>query len=290
MNLLVSLGAALLAWSFPGAVRVEHNLFYAPGSRGQVDVYLPRRPNPGAPLVVFFYGGSWQSGDKSLYRFVGVALASRGIVTVIPNYRVFPEVRYPTFLEDNARAVDYARGRAPDWGADPRRLYLVGHSAGAYNVAMLALDRRWLGQAGMDPRRDIKGVVGLAGPYDFLPLRDPKLMTIFNGPEGLADTQPIVHVEGSAPPMALLAGEDDKVVEPSNTIRLGSAIRAHGGAVTIHLYPHLGHVGLLTSVSGLFRARSSVLNDITAFIYGDPDLAPASTAPVAAVSPLPAGA
>ncbi|MDB5479595.1 MAG: esterase/lipase [Caulobacteraceae bacterium] len=278
MNVLVSLGVAILALSSPGAVDVKHNLAYASGDRGHFDVYVPRRANRRAPVVVFLYGGSWQSGNKGLYRFVGRSLASRGFITVIPDYRVYPEVRYPTFLRDNALAVAFVQRHAADWGGDPGRLFLIGHSAGAYNAAMLALDPRWLGEVGLDPRRDLAGVVGLAGPYDFLPLRDATLKTIFGPTDQRPDTQPINHVDGHAAPMLLLAGDRDATVDPGNSARLTAAIRAHGGSASAHIYPGLGHVSVLTSISGLFRRRGGVLDGVTAFV-GD---APArSLAPVA---------
>ncbi len=289
MNILVSLGVTVLTLSSPGGVSVRHDLIYAQGGRGRMDVYAPRTVKPHAPVAVFVYGGSWQSGEKALYRFVGVSLASRGIVTVIPDYRVYPEVRYPTFLNDNAQAVAYAARHAAEWGGDPGRLFLVGHSAGAYNAAMLALDPRWLGAVGLNARRDVAGVVGLAGPYDFLPLRDPKLKTIFGPDDQLADTQPINHVDGSAPPMRLLAGDKDTVVDPANATRLAAAIRARGGTVSTRLYPGLGHVSLLTAVSGLFRGRAPVLDDIAGFINGAP--APVrAAAGVNGLSPQPVGA
>ena len=285
MNILVSLGVALLTLSSPGSVRVRHDLVYAPGDRGRLDVYAPKILPPHAPVVVFLFGGSWQSGDKALYRFVGVSLASRGIVTVIPDYRVYPEVRYPQFLRDNASAVAFAKAHAAEWGADPERLYLVGHSAGAYNAAMLALDPRWLGAVGLSSRRDLAGVVGLAGPYDFLPLRDPKLKTIFGPADGLADTQPINHASGDAPPMRLLAGDKDTVVDPGNSTRLAAAIAARGGVVSTHLSPGLGHISLLTSVSGLFRRPGGVLDEIVAFVNHRPAPLAATPARVAVVVP-----
>lgn len=271
MGLAASVIAALLALAAPSGSRVTHDLAYGPGARGRLDVYRPRRPSAlPAPLVVFIYGGSWQSGDKALYRFVGATLASRGLVVAIPDYRVFPEVRYPDFLRDNALAVRFARDHAAEWGADPRRLFLVGHSAGAYNVAMLALDRRWLGEAGLDPLRDLAGAIGLAGPYDFLPLRDEKLKIIFGPPETRADTQPINHVDGRAPPMLLLAGDRDKVVDPGNTTRLATAIQARGGEVEARVLPALGHVGVLTAILGPFRHRGPVLESILDFIARRP--------------------
>ena len=270
MNLLIAIGATFLSWMAPGGAHVTRNVRYADHDRGMLDVYEPKTAAPGAPLVVFVYGGSWDSGDRSIYRFVGKVLASRGFVTVIPDYRVYPAVKYPDFLRDNAEAVAFAKSHAADWGADPRRLFLAGHSAGAYNVAMLALDRRWLGAVGLDPRRDIAGVVGLAGPYDFLPLRDDKLKIIFGPEESRADTQPINHVDGMAPPMLLLAGSRDKTVDPGNTTRLAAAIRARGGEVGASIVPGKSHVGVLTALLPGSRGRSETLDAVASFIAGTP--------------------
>jgi acetyl esterase/lipase len=276
MDLLVLLGVGILALSSPGAVQLSRDLAYAPGRRANLDVYAPRRPHRDAPVVVFLYGGSWQSGDKALYRFVGQSLASRGFITVVPNYRVYPEVRYPAFLRDNALAVAFAKRHAREWGGNPDRLFLVGHSAGAYNAAMLALDHRWLGEVGLDPHRDIAGTVGLAGPYDFLPLRDPKLKIIFGPEDQRPDTQPINHIDGQHAPMLLIAGERDRTVDPGNSGRLAAAIRARGGAVSVCMFPDLGHVGVLTSISGLFRRPGGVLDRIAAFVASGDPAAPAS--------------
>jgi acetyl esterase/lipase len=266
MNVLVPLGVGILALSSPGAVQLNHDVAYASGARGKLDVYAPRNPRAKASVVVFLYGGSWQSGSKALYRFVGLSLASRGFITIIPDYRLYPEVRYPAFLRDNALAVAFAKQHAADWGGDPTRLFLIGHSAGAYNAAMLALDRRWLGEVGLDPRRDIAGMVGLAGPYDFLPLRDETLKIIFGPEHQRPDSQPINHVERRAPPLLLLAGDRDETVDPGNSTRLASAVRARGGAVLVHVCPGLGHASILISLSGLFRRRGGVLDQIATFV------------------------
>jgi len=266
MGLFSAVAAALLALAAPGGVAVKHDLTFEAGPRGKLDVYLPGNPAPGAPVAVFIYGGSWQSGDKGFYRFVGATLASRGILTVIPDYRVYPQVRYPDFLRDNALAVRFVKQHAREWGGDPARLFLIGHSAGAYNVAMLALDRRWLGEVGLDPRRDVAGVVGLAGPYDFLPLRDEKLKTIFGPKDTRPDTQPINHVDGRSPSMLLLAGSKDTVVDPGNSTRLAAAIQAHGGEAEARLYPGVGHVGLLTAILAPFRHRAPTLEAIVNFV------------------------
>jgi acetyl esterase/lipase len=275
MNVLVSLGVGILALSSPGAMQLKHNLAYASGPRGHLDVYAPRKPRLNAPVVVFLYGGSWQSGSKALYRFVGLSLASRGFITVVPDYRVYPEVRYPDFLRDNALAVAFAKQHAADWGGDPARLFVVGHSAGAYDAVMLALDRRWLGEVGLDPTRDITGVAGLAGPYDFLPLRDETLKVIFGPEHQRPETQPINHVDGGAPPLLLLAGDRDETVDPRNSTRLAAAIRARGGTVSVRICPGLGHVSILTSLSGVLRRRGGVFDQVAAFVeHADASRAP----------------
>jgi acetyl esterase/lipase len=261
-----SIVAAVLALLAPGGARVTHDIAYADGPRGKLDVYRPRHARPGEPVAVFFYGGSWQSGDKGFYRFVGAELAARGIVAVIPDYRVYPQVRYPDFLRDNAAAVAYVKRHAAEWGADPARLFLVGHSAGAYDAVMLGVDRRWLAEQGLDPQADVAGVIGLAGPYDFLPLRDPTLKVIFGPEKQRRDTQPIAHVDGRAPPMLLLAGAEDTTVDPGNSTRMAAAVLARGGRAEARLYPGIGHVGMITSLLGPFRHRAPVLNAIADFI------------------------
>ena len=274
MSLLVAIGAAFLSWMAPGGAHVVKDVRYADHDRGTFDVYEPKRATAGAPLIVFVYGGSWQSGEKSIYRFVGKLLASRGFVTVIPDYRVYPAVKYPDFLHDNAEAVAFAKAHAADWGADPGRLFLAGHSAGAYDVAMLGLDRRWLAPVGLDPRRDIAGVIGLAGPYDFLPLRDDNLKIIFGPEETRPDTQPIAHVDGMAPPMLLFAGANDKTVDPGNTTRLAAAIQARAGTVTARIVPGKSHISLLTALLKSSSGRSETLDAVADFIARTPAPAP----------------
>lgn len=144
------------------------NIPYRVGPRRRLDLYLPRTLHPSAPVVVLFYGGEWEDGSKDLYLFVGETLAARGFIVAIPDYRIYPEVRYPDFLEDNAAAIHWVIDHIGQFGGNQRDLHLLGHSAGVYNAAMLALDRPWLGAMGLNPRREIRDVVCLAGPYDFM--------------------------------------------------------------------------------------------------------------------------
>ncbi len=249
-----------------GGVAITRDVAFMPGPRGRLDIYRPKTAAGRAPVVVFLYGGGWDSGSKGQYVFAGAALASRGFVAIVPDYRLFPEVRWPAFLQDSARAVAWAKAHAADYGGDPDDLFLMGHSAGAYNAVTLAVDRRWLAEAGMDPRRDVRGVVGLAGPYDFLPLHSDELRTIF-GPEAQRpDTQPINHVDGMAPPLFLATDAADKVVDPSNTTRMADRVRAAGGQVQTRAYQGLNHALLLGAVAAPLRFLAPVLDDSVAFL------------------------
>lgn len=169
---------------------------YGASKRQQLDVYVPLvttervRPAGGWPLVVFFYGGSWKYGERAHYRFVGEALAARGIVTVIPDYRLYPEVRYPDFLKDNAAATAWALREAARFDADPKRVFVMGHSAGGYNAAMVALDARWLTAESVAPTQ-LAGWIGLAGPYDFLPIENPDVKPVFLHPDTPLESEPI---------------------------------------------------------------------------------------------------
>jgi acetyl esterase/lipase len=249
-----------------GSKRVAEtrDVAYGGNPRERLDIYAPRRAGS-YPVVVFFYGGSWEEGDRGAYRFVGTALAERGIVTVIPDYRVYPEVRFPGFLEDGAQAVRWVRDSIADYGGDPGRIVVAGHSAGAHIAAMLALDPQWLRQAGLDPR-DLSGLVGLAGPYDFLPLRSETLKTIF-GPEQTRDsTQPINFASAAAPPSLLIAGAKDTVVDPGNTTRLAARLREVGASVEAYLYPGVGHAGLVGAFGKPIRGIAPVLRETAAFV------------------------
>ena len=247
-------------------VVATRDVVYQPGPRGGLDVYRPRQANGSTPVVVFLYGGGWDEGRKSDYAFIGDAFASKGFVTFIPDYRLYPEVRWPAFLEDNAKAVRWVRDHAAEFGGDPAKLFLVGHSAGAYNAAMLSLDRRWLAAVGMDPRRDIRGTVGLAGPYDFLPLHSDELKAIFGPPDTLPQTQPINYVDGQEPPLFLATDDRDKVVDPGNTARLADKVRSRGGSVETKTYSGLSHALLLGVVAAPLRFLAPVLKDVTTFL------------------------
>jgi acetyl esterase/lipase len=250
--------------------RTETGLDYGSAPRQKLDVYLPtanaapQTGTSGRPIVVFFYGGSWQNGSRASYRFVGAALASRGFVAVVPDYRTWPETAFPGFVDDAAAAVRWARDHAAEFGGDPARIFLMGHSAGAHIVMLLATDNRYLAAQQMS-KRDVSGVIGLAGPYDFLPLKDATLEEIFP-PALRAASQPINFVAGDEAPMFLAAGKRDTTVDPGNTDRLAARLRAAGDTVEVKHYPRIGHALLIGAMAGPLRGFAPVLDDTSAFI------------------------
>ncbi|WP_235511951.1 alpha/beta hydrolase [Sphingomonas sp. Leaf23] len=242
---------------------VAQGLAYGSAPRQQLDVYAPRggcgQPRP---VVVFFYGGSWNSGTRAGYAFVGRALAAQGFVTVIPDYRLVPDVHYPAFVEDGAAAVRWASANAGTYCGDGRSVVVMGHSAGAYIAAMLAVDPRWLGET----RSVVRGFVGLAGPYDFAPFDVDASRAAFGQVADPAETQPVTWAGTGDPPALLLYGTEDSVVRPRNSEALAARLRAGGVTVAQRAYPKLGHVGILLALARPFRGRGPVLADVAGFI------------------------
>jgi acetyl esterase/lipase len=223
-----------------------------------LDVFRPR--GEARARIVFFYGGSWQNGKRGWYRYVGASLAERGFEVLIPDYRQSPQVSFPAFVEDAAEAVAFARS------LDRKPLFLVGHSAGAHLLMMLATAPEYLAAYGVE-RSNIQGIVGIAGPYDFLPMTDPKVIRALGGDANARATQPIHFAgRGGEPPTLLLHGEADTLVYPRNSINLAARIKTGGSEVQLKLYPELGHVGAVMAFSPWFDQKAPVMNDTIAFI------------------------
>ena len=248
--------------------RVVAAVAYGPLPRQQLDVYAPSSAAPagGFPLVVFFYGGSWNRGERAEYRFVGEALASRGVITLLADYRLYPEVRYPDFLSDCALALAFGLREAARLGGDPRRVFVMGHSAGAYNAAMLALDAKRLAPTGHSPN-ELAGWIGLAGPYDFLPMKNPDARPVFFHPNYPPDTQPLDYAAKDTPRSFLAAAAQDTFVNPQrNTVGLATRLRDAGVAVELKLYPRVNHLTLVAALAWPLRGLAPVLDDVVAFV------------------------
>ena len=252
----------------PGGALAASDLAYGDHPRQRYDVYAPVQARQ-APVAVFLYGGSWSSGAKGDYSFVGRTLAARGFVTVIPDYRLVPEVAFPDFVTDGAKALAHARANIAPYGGDARRLYLFGHSAGAYNAAMLAVTPRHLTQAGLN-RSAIRAVAGLAGPYDFYPFDVASTVNAFGDYPRPLETQPVRVADAGTPPMLLLHGRDDTTVYPRNSERLAERLRALGRPVETKFYDGLGHIGIITALTRTFGKQAPVTNDLVDFFnrYG----------------------
>lgn len=242
------------------------DIAYGENPRMRLDVYQPLSKPIQAPVVVFFYGGSWNSGDRKDYLFVGEALAARGIIAVIADYRLYPEVRYPGFLQDCAAAMAWTFRHIPAYGGDTRRIFVAGHSAGAYNAAMLAYDPRWLGAEGLKPQQ-LRGFIGLAGPYNFLPIETEAVKPVFDFPNTHADSQPIEHVSPGAPKTLLIAAENDSYVHTErNTRKLAAKLHEAGVDVTVKVHEGVSHITLLGAVAGPLRFLAPVEQEFTDFV------------------------
>ena len=252
--------AALLNTTVPRkGFTIEADIPYGPDPRQRLDLYRPDTPRADDKAVIFLYGGSWDSGAKSDYLFVGQALAANGLTVVIPDYRIYPEVRFPAFIEDAATATRWTADRV-----GTEKLHVMGHLAGAHSALMLVANTRYLADAGVD-RLKLAGSIGLAGPYDFLPLTSRRLRDIFGGPDNPA-VQPITFAQAPLPPVLLLHGEADRTVYARNTVRLAAAWKAAGGSVEMKLYPDVDHVDIVAALSTFLRARAPTLADSMDFI------------------------
>ena len=243
---------------------VQRNLAYGPRPRNVLDVYAPTTGRGPWPVLVFVHGGSWQGGGKEPYAFAGRALAAQGFLTLVISYRLHPQNPYPAFVEDAALALDWATRHAGQFGGDQKRVFAMGHSAGAYNVAQAILDKHYLEHLGTDTSA-IKAVATLAGPLDFLPLEGRASIEVFGKVPNLPDTQPVNHVRADAPPFLILHGTEDKTCLPRNSINLDKALRAAGAASTLKLYQGVGHVGIMMALAMPLRGLAPTLDDVVTF-------------------------
>ncbi len=269
-----SLGALLSACQPFGLINLlvsrsgydlHRGLAYGDDPRQRLDIYVPRGLKAPAPVLLFFYGGSWQLGTRGDYLALGQAFASAGIVTAVADYRLYPQVKYPGFVEDAARALAWLHAHAGEYGGDGARIFVSGHSAGAYNAVMLASEPQFL-QAKGGSLDWIKGVIGIAGPYNFLPMHDPAYIDMFHGANNI-DSMPVHHVNGARPPMLLITGEQDATVAPHNSDDMARSLESFGNSVRVIRYPGIGHTGVILSLVPGFRGTTALRQDMLDFIH-----------------------
>jgi acetyl esterase/lipase len=249
----------------PGSSRIAEGVAYGEHPRQKLDIYAPDGDHHSLPVVLFIYGGSWNSGERADYAFVGRALASQGVLAVVIDYRVVPEVVFPGFVQDAAKATAWVKGHIAGYGGDPEGLFVMGHSAGAHIAAMLAVTPTYLREAGLTGRV-FRGFVGLAGPYDFLPLDVEASQAAFGGYPDLQRTQPVAVASAGSPPALLAHGRDDTTVYPRNSEHLAKVLRAKGVPVTERYYPDTTHAGIIVAFARPFRDKAPVLADTMAFV------------------------
>jgi acetyl esterase/lipase len=244
---------------------VEHDRAYGSELLQKLDVYIPANTmEKQLDVLVFFYGGRWTYGAKEDYRFVAATFVKEGFIVVIPDYRKYPQVRFPVFVEDGARALAWVSDHIVEWHGNPARIHVVGHSAGAHIGALLAADPHYLADVGKDRSLTVHDFAGLAGPYAFTP-DEPDLEDIFGPPQNYPNMQVTTFIDGTQPPMLLLYGNKDTAVKLANLERLEQRIKQRGGCVRSRIYPNADHTDLIEALSWWNRQTVPVVEDITKF-------------------------
>ena len=222
-----------------GGVGVSKDILYGDEPLQDLDIYYPKplaqamKTNTTIkqeyPMVVFVHGGSWESGNKEEYAFVGQSLAQAGYVTAVINYRKAPEHVYPDYVEDTAQAIAWSYKNAKRFHANPERFAVVGHSAGAFNAVAAIANEDFLKPYGIKPT-DISAVIGIAGPYSY-DFRKFSSVTAFAADATPDEVMPDRQIKGAQPPYLLLTAEKDKVVYATNTIKMTQALKSAGVTV-----------------------------------------------------------
>jgi acetyl esterase/lipase len=246
-----------------GYTKYSH-IAYGTNPRQQVDIYIPENMSKPPATLLFFYGGSWQYGNKEDYRFVGQAFASEGFITVIADYRLYPSVYYPAFMEDTAKAFVWVHEHIRSYGGDPDNIFVAGHSAGGFNAMMLTVNPVYLQHAG-GKLSWIRGTIGIAGPYDFLPFTEPNVKALFSKVDD-HDTQPINFVGRGLPPILLLTGDADTEVFPKNAIHMYHKLQQFNDPADLIIYPKIGHIDIVLSLAYGFRSKAPTVEDISQFM------------------------
>lgn len=258
-------GIDALAGGSGGATLAAHDISFGPLPAQKLEVFTPAAAGTTRPVLVFFYGGGWRTGFQGDYHFIGRNFAREGYVVVIPGYRLTPDGVFPHMLEDGAKGLAWVRDHAAEYGGDPEQVYVMGHSAGAYNALMLTLDRQWLGREGV-AEGFIKGAIGLAGPYDFYPFDSDNSRAAFGAFAQPELTQPVNFARADAPPLLLLSGTVDTTVKPRNSLALAKAMSAAGTPTQAVLFEGMSHAGIIMKLASPFDRDRRVKDAALAFL------------------------
>ena len=241
---------------------------YGANSRQKLDIYLPKNSktsDAAKKVIIFYYGGNWDSGERADYKFAAEALVSKGYIVVVPDYRVYPDVLFPGFMTDPVSAAKWVKANIKKYNGDANKVFLAGHSAGAHIAVMLAINAKYLAKGSLKPS-DFAGVIGLAGPYDFLPLTSDRLKTIFGSEAEQWKSQPINFVDGKNPPLLLTVGMKDGTVWPRNSINLAKKIKHNNGLVEVVEFQNYGHIDMVTKLAKPLRGNGELLKSVAVFI------------------------
>ncbi|WP_228242014.1 alpha/beta hydrolase [Porphyrobacter sp. GA68] len=261
--------AAPLNWidaAFPRdrRARLAATAGYGAHPAQRLELWVPHGESGNRPLIVFYHGGGWHTGAPRDYRFVARTFAEHGFATALVGYRLVPDGRFPAMLQDSAAALAWLARNAAGHGVSGQKVILAGHSAGAYNAVMLALDPQWLRDAGV-PDTMVAGAAGLAGPYDFYPFTTDSARAALGHAEPPDRTQPIRFVRSDAPPLLLITGADDDVVKPRNSAALAAALQMAGGEAELVIIPAMGHAGIIMALSKPFARDAAVASQVADF-------------------------
>lgn len=246
------------------------NIHYGNHAEQSLDIYLPDSIDDKNftqyATVIFFYGGCWGACSnlvKNDYLFVAETLTANNIIAVVVDYRKFPAYLFPDIMLDAKHAVEWVSKNIENYGGNKNNLFLMGHSAGAHIASLLTFNENYLTVSAYN---NIKGFIGLAGPYDFLPFTESYQPKLFGPPENYALSQTTNFVDGSEPPSLLLYGNDDTRVKSRNIKSLTKIIKEKYGKVDARYYDKVDHTELLSALSIPFRGTQPILTDIVQFI------------------------
>lgn len=259
----VGLGIANIPAKFSD-IEIKKDIAYGDQDWQKLDLYIPENAKAdNAPVLVFFYGGRWTDGSKDMYKFVGHAYAKKGYLVAIADYSKYPTVKFPSFVEDGAKAIAWTYKNVTEYGGDQNNLFVMGHSSGAHIGALVSADDAYLKAEGLN-NDIITAFAGLSGPYDFIPEAED-LKDMFGPPENYSLMQVPTYIDGDEAPKLLLWGNKDEAVWRRNLDRLEAKIKKENGQVETIIYDDVDHVGTIASLTWFLRSKAPVLNDTLEF-------------------------